>query len=317
MFAVNAAATATVAHPVRVLVIDDSAVFLSAVRAVLGSMADFESVGEATTGEEGVALAMELRPDMVLVDIFLPGIDGLETCRRLRSRQPAPEIVLCSAEEDPRLPHPELPCSGSPFLKKSAITARALRELWSNRARPSGSGEHPTDTPARPIAQPMLAPDAPIWITTLSPSRARMEVEMSIGPVELLVLKFPGNKFTGGIIPELRSLVESGTIRIVDILFAITDDQGEVAVLELSELDPDVFGEFDPVITDQSDLLNHDDAKQLAKRIGPNSSAAVMLFENTWATRFRDAVLEADGELVLSERIPKDVVDAMVASAAA
>jgi hypothetical protein len=144
-----------------------------------------------------------------------------------------------------------------------------------------------------------------------------MEVEMSIGPVELLVLKFPGNKFTGGIIPELRALVESGTIRIVDILFAITDDQGEVAVLELSELDPDVFGEFDPVVTDQSDLLNHDDAKQLAKRIGPNSSAAVMLFENTWATRFRDAVLAADGELVLSERIPKDVVDAMVESATA
>ena len=140
---------------------------------------------------------------------------------------------------------------------------------------------------------------------------------MSIGPVELLVLKFPGNKFSGGIMPELRALVESGTIRIVDILFAITDDQGEVAVLELNELDPDAFGEFDPVVTDQSDLLNHDDAKQLAKRIGPNSSAAVMLFENTWATRFRDAVLQADGELVLSERIPKDVVDAMVESAAA
>jgi DNA-binding NarL/FixJ family response regulator len=154
MFAVNAAATATVAHPVRVLVIDDSVVFLSAVRAVLGSMAEFESVGEATTGEEGVALAMELHPDMVLVDILLPGIDGLETCRRLRSRLPAPEVVLCSAEDDPRLPHPELPCSGSPFLRKSAMTPAVLRELWSDYARQTGSGEHQTDTPAHPIAQP-------------------------------------------------------------------------------------------------------------------------------------------------------------------
>lgn len=139
---------------------------------------------------------------------------------------------------------------------------------------------------------------------------------MSIGPVELLVLKFPGNKFTGGIIPELRNLVESGTIRIVDILFAITDDAGDVAVVEFDDLDPDAYGEFDPMVSDLTGLLNHDDARSLAARIGPNSSAAVMLFENTWATRFRDAVVAADGELVLSERIPKSVIDELVAEAA-
>ena len=77
-----------------------------------------------------------------------------------------------------------------------------------------------------------------------------------------------------------------------------------------------MYGQFDPLVSDRTGLLSHDDARSLASRLGPDSSAAVMLFENTWATKFRDAVLDADGELVLSERIPKAVVDEMVASAA-
>jgi hypothetical protein len=139
---------------------------------------------------------------------------------------------------------------------------------------------------------------------------------MSIGPVELLVLKFPGNQFTGEVGPALKELVDSGTIRIIDLLFAITDPQGNIAVVELSDLDSAAKGEFDPVVTDQTDLLTHDDARTLAAGLGPDSSGAIMLFENTWATKFRDAVLGAGGELVLSERIPKAAVDAMVDSAA-
>ena len=139
---------------------------------------------------------------------------------------------------------------------------------------------------------------------------------MSIGPVELLVLKFPGNQFTGEVGPALKELVDSGTIRIIDLLFAITDPQGNISVVELSDLDSAAKGEFDPVVTDQTDLLTHDDARSLAAGLGPDSSGAIMLFENTWATKFRDAVLGAGGELVLSERIPKAAVDAMVDSAA-
>ena len=139
---------------------------------------------------------------------------------------------------------------------------------------------------------------------------------MSIGPVELLVLKFPGNQFTGEVGPALKELVDSGTIRIIDLLFAITDPQGNISVVELSDLDSAAKGEFDPVVTDQTDLLTHDDARSLAAGLGPDSSGAIMLFENTWATKFRDAVYDAGGELVLSERIPKAAIDAMVDSAA-
>lgn len=136
----------------------------------------------------------------------------------------------------------------------------------------------------------------------------------SIGPVELLVVKFPGNQFTGEVGPALKELVDTGMIRVIDLLFAITDPQGNIAVLELSDLEGAAKGEFDPIVSDQTDLLTHDDARQLASRLGPDSSGAVMLFENIWATRFRDAVLGAGGEMILSERIPKAAIDAMVAS---
>ena len=139
---------------------------------------------------------------------------------------------------------------------------------------------------------------------------------MSIGPVELLVVKFPGNQFTGEVGPALKELVDAGTIRVIDLLFAITDPQGNIAVVELSDLEGAAKGEFDPLVIDQTDLLTHDDARTLAARLGPDSSGAIPLFENTWATKFRDAVLGAGGELVLNERIPKAAVDAMIESAA-
>jgi len=138
---------------------------------------------------------------------------------------------------------------------------------------------------------------------------------MSIGPVELLVVKFPGNQFTGEVGPALQELVDSGLIRVIDLLFAITDEQGNITVVELADLEGGAYGEFDPIVKDQTGLLTHDDARQLAAGLGPNSSGAVMLLENTWATKFRDALLGAGGELIAIERIPKAAVDAMVASA--
>ncbi|MFN8518953.1 MAG: DUF6325 family protein [Chloroflexota bacterium] len=72
---------------------------------------------------------------------------------------------------------------------------------------------------------------------------------MSIGPVELLVVKFPGNQFTGEVGPALQDLVNTGMIRVIDLLFAITDQQGNIAVVELSDLEDSAFGEFAPVVT--------------------------------------------------------------------
>jgi hypothetical protein len=140
---------------------------------------------------------------------------------------------------------------------------------------------------------------------------------MTLGPLELLVVKFPGNRFTGEVAPALMELVETGLIRVIDILFVGKDEAGELAVLEINDLDDDDFRQFDPVVADLTGLLTPDDARQLSASFEPNSSAAIMLFENTWATRFRDALERANGQLVLNERIPRAVVDELLAAAAA
>jgi hypothetical protein len=135
---------------------------------------------------------------------------------------------------------------------------------------------------------------------------------MAIGPVELLVVKFPGNQFTGEIAPALRELVEGGTIRVIDILFVNKDEKGKVEMADINDLDDDDFTQFDPVVQDMTGMLTQDDVQYFAAALEPNSSMAMMLFENTWATKFRDAVLKAKGELVVNERIPKHVIDEML-----
>ena len=136
---------------------------------------------------------------------------------------------------------------------------------------------------------------------------------MALGPIELLVLKFPGNQFSGEIMPALGELVEDGTVRIVDLLFAVKNNEGDVTVLEFGDLDPDIFGQWDPLVSDVTPMLNEDDARELTASLENNSSAALLLFENTWATRFVDAVSNARGEVVLNERIPRAVVQELTA----
>lgn len=138
---------------------------------------------------------------------------------------------------------------------------------------------------------------------------------MAIGPVELLVVKFPGNQFTGEIVPALTELVESGTIRVIDILFVNKNAEGQIEIVEIKDLVID-DASFDPVVSDLTDLLTDEDAEQFGAMLEPNSSAAMMLFENTWATRFANAVVAAKGELLINERIPRAVIEELTATAA-
>ena len=139
---------------------------------------------------------------------------------------------------------------------------------------------------------------------------------MSLGPVELIVVKFPGSQFTGEIAPALRELVDNGTIRVIDLLF-IKKKNGAVATIEMNDLDDEDFAAFEPMVDELTGMFNEDDVRQLAEQLEDNSSAAVMLFENTWATRFRDAVVKAKGELVFNDRIPRVVIDELLREAAA
>jgi hypothetical protein len=137
---------------------------------------------------------------------------------------------------------------------------------------------------------------------------------MDIGPVEILVVRFPGNEFKGEIAPALGELVESGTIRVIDLVFVAKGPEGDVAAMELSDLDESTSAAFQPHVEEPSGLLSDEDIEDLGAELEPNSSAALLLFEHVWATKFRDAVLDSGGELVASIRIPKEVVDEVVAA---
>jgi hypothetical protein len=136
---------------------------------------------------------------------------------------------------------------------------------------------------------------------------------MSVGPVELVVVAFPGNQFKGEIVPAIQELVDAGTVRIIDVLFAIREGDDSVRVLELDEIPDDLFQRFNPVVSEVTDLLTANDAEKLSAGLPPDSSVLLLLFEHTWARKVADALANAGGQLVLSERIPRQVVQDLIA----
>ncbi|MCK9306722.1 MAG: DUF6325 family protein [Methanoculleus sp.] len=136
---------------------------------------------------------------------------------------------------------------------------------------------------------------------------------MSLGPVEYMVIEFPGNQFKGEIIPALREVVDAGIVRIIDLVFVRKDDRGSVSVMELKDLQKDAADAFAPLARDASTLFAEDDLEKVSEIMESNSSVALLLFEHVWATRFRDAVLNANGRVIAGERIPKERVDAALA----
>ena len=129
-----------------------------------------------------------------------------------------------------------------------------------------------------------------------------------IGPVDYLVVGFPGNKFRGEIAPALAELVEAGTIRIIDLAFVGKDGEGNALAMELTELDPDVQEGLEKAGVEVGGLLNEDDLIDAAESLEPNSSAALLVWENVWARKVAQAMRDAGGELVAFERLPHEIV---------
>ncbi|MCU0477274.1 MAG: DUF6325 family protein [Chloroflexi bacterium] len=136
---------------------------------------------------------------------------------------------------------------------------------------------------------------------------------MAVGPCDLIVVKFPGNKFRGEIAPALASLVDKGTIKIIDILFAIKDEKGDLTILELKDLDGDGVADVVAVV-EVDGAIGPEDVELAADGLEPNSSALLLLFENTWAAEVTQAMRDADGELLFMERIPAAVVEKALAA---
>lgn len=136
-----------------------------------------------------------------------------------------------------------------------------------------------------------------------------------MGPVEYLIVEFPGNKFKGEIVPALAELTKSGVIQVIDLLFIKKDDEGNVASFELSALGADEASPFDDLDGEIDGLLSEEDILLAAEKLQPNSSAALLVFEHAWATRLRNAIIGANGRLVDNGRIPPELIEAAMAMA--
>ena len=131
-----------------------------------------------------------------------------------------------------------------------------------------------------------------------------------IGPVEYMIVAFPGNKFRGEIAPALAKLVEAGTIRLMDVVFVGKDADGEVVTFELQELDPDVREGLENLGIEETGLFNEEDLNAAAEELEPDSSAALLVWEDVWAREVAQAMRDAGGVLYDFGRLPHEVVQA-------
>jgi hypothetical protein len=129
-----------------------------------------------------------------------------------------------------------------------------------------------------------------------------------IGPVDYAIIVFPGNRFQGEIAPAIGDLVDAGTIRIIDIAFVGKDADGSAVAMELTELDADVQEGLEKLGIEVTGLFSDEDLMGAADALEPNSSAALLIWENVWARNVAQAMRDAGGVMVAFERIPHDVV---------
>ena len=129
----------------------------------------------------------------------------------------------------------------------------------------------------------------------------------TIGPVDVAVIAFEGAEFRADVAPVLADLQSSGTVKVIDMVFVRKAADGSTSVVELADdAVADVFGR----ITDsQVDLLSEADLADLAENLTPETSAMVVVWENSWAARFADSVRASRGRVAMLERIPHENVE--------
>ena len=128
------------------------------------------------------------------------------------------------------------------------------------------------------------------------------------GPVDYLIVRFPENKFSGKIAPELLRLEKEGIIRVIDLVFLIKDQEGKLGSIEPRNLEGEVGDAFRELTKNTSEWFSEADIEVFAESLPKNSAAGLLLFENLWAIQFKTALMEADAELVSMGRIPPEVV---------
>lgn len=138
-----------------------------------------------------------------------------------------------------------------------------------------------------------------------------------MGPIDYIVVEFPGNKMTGEGMPLLVDLVDRGIIRVLDLVFVMKDLDGSMRGIALSDLDDD--GKLDLAVFEgaSSGLLGADEIQDAGTVLEPGSSAGILVYENVWAGPFASALRRGGGQLVASGRIPVQAILAAVEAAEA
>jgi hypothetical protein len=149
-------------------------------------------------------------------------------------------------------------------------------------------------------------------MTDITTEAAAQERDLdSLGPVDYIVVEFPAgaSNFTGEMSEELLRLVDTGTIRLIDILILTKDADGSVDAMELSDIDE--LGDLQRLEAELAELLAAEDVEHLAAAMEPGSTAGVLIWENLWAAPFASAARRSGGQLIANGRIP---IQAIIAS---
>ena len=132
---------------------------------------------------------------------------------------------------------------------------------------------------------------------------------MSYGALDFLALEFETDKLKGEILPELLDLIEKKIVRVIDLIINEKAEDGTYEALEVEQLAPDLLAVFDPLDFEISGLIQVEDIDMIAADMEPNTTAGLLLVENLWAIKFGEAVLRAEGRVLMHERIPFEVVN--------
>ena len=148
-------------------------------------------------------------------------------------------------------------------------------------------------------------------------SEQPVDSTVGVGPIDYILIEFPGSQFNGQVAPNIVELVNSGTITLLDLVFVHKTNDGVVESLELAEVGPAAAGDLADLSVGYAGLLSDEDLDAAAEILEPGSSALLLVWENTWAAALATAVRDSGGELVASGRIPVNaILSALEASVA-